>query len=529
MMHTRNLFLLLILPLLSFSLFTQETPQDSEPDVELPELSLSFEDVFGEDLPLVELQLEEALAPGLPELSEPEGVLQVRPHSIDLPSPVFDALPYGSDSAPLYGRGYIGLGSSNSLMGEIEIATLGADPGFGLSYSHSSLDGFGGNSPGEGYTFRREEARVKVDYSGTGADAFFSGSFIEEERGLQGESPFSSTLYRTMGAEGGYELPPDRGWYGGPGFDVSGAYQNLSGTSPEDTSHFTLSPVMRGGYAWSSFMLGAEGRYSFRSGSEGDYIQYLRLDLNAEGDLSPRVGFIAEAGVAYIVDGDVRFPFSLLLSAGLSENVSMEASGGYYHSLGDYAALLSMYPFLRIPEEPLAAEEGWEGDLSLRLRLGHDLYLRLGSSLTAGTRYRAGDAPEPASSLLPVAEKDVRELGPRGNLEFPLGKTFFGSFSAGLRYDYEESSMEAFDVGLGVESEGLTSRLGLRLQGDWDLSDNDQTPVLGSEVWYEPLESIRFILGIDDALGLLDTGGRKDDSGLEVPGFVIRFATEISL
>ena len=51
MMHTRNLFLLLVLPLLSFSLFSQETPQDSEPDVELPELSLSFEDVFGEDLP----------------------------------------------------------------------------------------------------------------------------------------------------------------------------------------------------------------------------------------------------------------------------------------------------------------------------------------------------------------------------------------------------------------------------------------------------------------------------------------------
>ena len=43
----------------------------------------------------------------------------------------------------------------------------------------------------------------------------FSGFFVEEERGLQGESPFSSTLYRTMGAEGGYELPPDSGWYGG--------------------------------------------------------------------------------------------------------------------------------------------------------------------------------------------------------------------------------------------------------------------------------------------------------------------------
>jgi len=529
MMHKNNLILLLILLLLQVSLFSQETPDDSEPDVELPELTLSFEDAFGEDLPLMELELEEALAPGLPELSEPEGVLQVRPHTIDLPAPVFDALPYGSDSAPLYGRGYIGLGSSNSLTGEIEIASLGADPGFGLSYSHNSLDGFGGNSPGEGYTFRREEARVKADYSGLGADSFFSGFFIEEERGLQGESPFSSTLYRTMGAEVAYELPPQEGWYGGLGFDINGAYQNLSGTAPEDTTHLTLTPLLKGGYAWSSVMLGAEGRYSFRSGSEGEYIQYLRMDLTAEGDLGPRLGFVADAGVAHIIDGDLRFPFSLLLSAGLSENVSLEASGGFYHSLGDYSALLSFYPFLRIPEEPLTAEEGWEGDLSFRLRLGHDLYLRLGSSVTAGTRYRAGEEPELASSLLSVEEKDVRELGPRANLEFPLGKAFFGSFSAGLRYDYEESAMEAFDVGLGVESEGLTSRLGLRLQGDWDLSDNDQTPVLGSEVWYEPLESIRFILGIDDALGLFDTGGREDESGLEVPGFVLRFATEISL
>ncbi len=529
MMHKSCLFLLLSLLVLPASLFSQETPDDSEPDVELPELRLSFEDIFGEDLPLMELELEEALAPGLPELSEPEGVLQVRPHAIDLPAPVFDALPYGSESAPLYGRGYIGLGTSNSLTGEIEIATLGADPGFGLSYSHNSLDGFGGNSPGEGYTFRREEARVRADYSGFGADSFFSGFFIEEERGLQGESPFAASLYRTMGAEGAYELSPYRGWYGGVSFHVDGAYQNLSGTAPEDTTHLSLVPLLKGGYAWSSFILGAEGRYSFRSGSQGDYIQYLRLDLTAEGDLGPRVGFMADAGVACIIDGELRFPFSLLLSAGLSENVSMEASGGFYHSLGDYSTLLSTYPFLRIPEEPLAAEEGWEGDLSFRLRLGHDLYLRLGSSVTAGTRYRAGEDPEPASSLLPVVKTDVRELGPRGSLEFPLGKDFFGSFSTGLRYDYEESSMEAFDVGLGIESEGLRSRLGIRLRGDWDLSDNDQTPVLGSEVWYEPLESIRFILGLDDALGLFDTGGRKDESGLEVPGFVLRFATEISL
>ena len=193
---------------------------------------------------------------------------------------------------------------------------------------------------------------------------------------------------------------------------------------------------MKGGYAWSSVHArGRRERYSFRSGSEGDYLQYLRLGSQWRRGRPESPGGIhrLDAGVAYrswMMMFAFRFP--LLISAGLSENVSMEASGGYYHSLGDYAALLSMYPFLRIPEEPLAAEEGWEGDLSLRLRLGHDLYLRLGSSLTAGTRYRAGDAPEPASSLLPVAEKDVRELGPRGNLEFPLGKTFFGSFSAGF-------------------------------------------------------------------------------------------------
>lgn len=521
--------LISVLLVFPFFLTAQEKLTDEEPDVELPELTLSFEDIFGEELPFVELELEEAMAPGLPELSEPEGVLQVRPHSIDLPAPVFDTLPYGSDSAPLYGRGYIGFGTSNSLLGEIEIATLGADPGFGLFYSHRSLDGFGGNSPGEGYTFRREEARVKADYSGFGGSTFFSGAFVEEERGLQGEPPFSSSLYRTMGAEGGIELPPDRGWYGGVSFSLDGAYQNLSGTTPEDTTHLTLTPVFKGGYAWSSVILGAEGRYSFRSGSKGDYIQHLRLDLDAEGDLSPRVGFIANAGLGYTMDEELRFPFSLLISAGLSEHLSMEVSGGFYHELADYSALLSSYPFLRIPEEPLAMEEGWEGELSFRLRLGHDLYLRAGGSLTAGTRYRTGEDSEAASPLLPVVEEDVREFGPRGSLEFPLGKSFFGSFSAGLRYDYQESSMEAFDIGAGIESEGLTSRLGFRLRGDWDLSDNEETPIIGSEGWYEPLESIRFILAIDDALGLLRSGGRKDDSGLEVPGFVIHFATEISL
>ena len=69
----------------------------------------------------------------------------------------------------------------------------------------------------------------------------------------------------------------------------------------------------------------------------------------------------------------------------------------------------------------------------------------------------------------------------------------------------------------------------MRLEASWDLSDISAAPVAGGEAWWEPLAGIRFILDVRDALSGMNPGGRVDESGLEIPGLVVSFATEISL
>ena len=101
-------------------------------------------------------------------------------------------------------------------------------------------------------------------------------------------------------------------------------------------------------------------------------------------------------------------------------------------------------------------------------------------------------------------------------------------FSSQARYDYHEPSLEEFEFGGSLESEALTPG-GLELSAAWDATDLRAPPELHAEAWWEPLESVRFILEGRDILSPLTDDGRRDESGLELPGLVVSFATEIRL
>ena len=528
MSRLRFAFILSLLLLLQFSLFAQQAGS-TEPEVELPELILSFEGTYSEDLPLLELTTEDVLQPGELEPLELLPELDMRSFDSPLPVPEYQTLPYASDSAPLFGRGYIGLGSANSLWGEVEIATLGSDPGFGLFYSHQSLDGFGAAAPGEGFTVRREEARGEADYSLFGGVLSFDGTFIEEERGLQQQSSFASSLYRDMGMELGYEISPDTGWFGSGNVAISGVYQNLSGTAPEDDTHLSLVPTVTGGYAWQKFRLSLGGEYALRTAAAGDAFQFAGASLTLEGDVNPRVGISAAAGAAYGSGNSPGVPFSLRGSFGLNDNLTMEASGGYYYRPGEYSSLLMEFPFLRLPSDPLGVEQGWEGDLSFRLRLGSGRYLSVGSGFINGDLYRSGADYEAGSHLLPVELADVTEISPRGRFDFSLGDAFSAGILSEMRYDYREAEFPAWDAGFSLQTGSPTAGGGFSLDAVVNFLSLESMPRLSASAWIEPLESVRFILQGEDLLAPLNSGGRIDDSGLELPGIILRLAAEISL
>ncbi len=509
-------------------LFSQQSTQD-EPEVELPELILRFDGSYTEELPVLDISTDEVLQPG--ELEDPEMIPDIGTRNFDpaLPVPDYQTLPYGTDSAPLFGRGYIGLGSANSLWGEVEIATLGTDPGFGLSYSHKSLDGFGSAAPGEGFTVRREEARGAADYSFLGGAFSFDGTFIEEERGLQQQSTFSSTLYRDMGIKFGYEKAAETGWFWSADASLSGIYQNLSGTTPLDDTHMELLPSGQAGYAWKSVRLGLAGVYDLRSSSEGDAGQIARALLSLEADISPSVGISADVGAGWDSAKGPGVPFSLRGTFGLSRSLTMEASGGYFYRPALYSPLFAENPFLSLPEDPLGVERGWEADLSFRLRLGTGKYLTLASGFVNGSLYCAAADYDPVSHLLPVELQDVGEFTPRGRLDFSLGEAIYAGIQSELRYDYLEADLKAAELGFSLKTDTPTARTGFSFDAGVNLLEPYSMPVLGASAWLEPIDSVRFILQGEDFLAPLEQDGRIDDSGLELPGLILRLAAEISL
>lgn len=521
--------LLLLSPLFSQTGRSDEAPQ--EPELELPELSLSFDAELNEELPLLELDPAEALEPEILEAQEELATDMPVSESLELPVPAFDALPYGDSTAPLYGRGLIGFGSANLLLGEVEIATLAADPGFGLSYRHSSLDGFGNHDPGEGFTTRREEIEARAEYDALPGRISFLGSFVEDERGLQGESLYSSRLNRLSSASLAYRSEEGPGWYASGAVEVVGGYQNLSSSDPVDRSLIHLSPSLEGGYAWDRYSLGLGLGYGLQNGDQS-ILNYFSAGLRFGADINPRVGIGLTADGLYALgedDEEFAFPAELRLNLGLSEGMSLELAGAHLYRPVDPILLFDSAPFLRLPEASLGFDEGWTAEAVLRSRLAGGLYLNLSGRWLYSDLVRAGEDPEGTTPLLPALKEEVREFIAGTELDFPLNNSLFGSFSAELGYDYRETDLSRMAVALDLERDRSAGKLGFSLAGEWDIKEDEETPIIGGTAWYEALSGVRIILDLQDLLGPLNSGGRTDQSGLELPGLLISAGVEISL
>lgn len=511
-------------------LHAQDTEAPQEPELELPELELSFDADQDEELPLLELDPAEALEPEILEAeSELVGEIPVS-ESVDLPVPAFDALPYGDAAAPLYGRGLIGFGNANLLIGEVEISTLAADPGFGLSYRHSSLDGFGSHAPGEGYTTRREEIEGRAEYAALPGRISFVGSFIEDERGLQGDPLYSARLNRLSSARIDYRTEADRGWYASGALEAAGSYQNLSGADPEDRSLLHLAPEVEGGYGWERYRLGLGLAYGLQRAEEGT-LSHFSAGLRLRAEISPRLGLALSADTLYEPGEEegFAFPAELRLNLGLNDALSLEASGGYIYRPADPLLLFEAAPFLRLPEGGFGFDQGWTAETVFRSRLDSGLYLSLGGEWFHSTFFRHAMEPEGVSPLLPASREQVREFVGRAEIDFPLSQGLFGSFSAELGYDYQKTDLSVMALALEVERDRSAGKLGFSFSGEWDLKDEGETPIISGQAWYEALGGVRLILDVEDALGPLDSGGRKDVSGLEIPGLLVSAGVEISL
>jgi len=171
-----------------------------EPDLILPQMILQVEDLSVENVEALLPPEEEMLPPvrTIPVLSE--GELAVGEPSVPAAATESEGPALAQNQRQLSADAQIGTGSTNMILGSVDLTTLGPDPRLSVQFHHESLDGFDGHSPGSGFNTRDDNLDGGLKFRLGGADASLAGGFKEDETGLQGLSGggYSSALSRAF-------------------------------------------------------------------------------------------------------------------------------------------------------------------------------------------------------------------------------------------------------------------------------------------------------------------------------------------
>src|SRR5208283_5059425 len=177
---------------------TNPAAAPTEPEIVMPQVILQIEDLSVEK---VEAQLppeEELLAPErkIPLLSE--GELAIGEPALPAPGPEVEPNAGQPKDRLLSADVNLGAGSPNSIVGSIALKTLADDPRFSLLFNHETIDGFAGKPSGSGFNLRNDVLDGGLKFRAGGVDTNLSGTFSDNETGLQGQSMFTARLGRML-------------------------------------------------------------------------------------------------------------------------------------------------------------------------------------------------------------------------------------------------------------------------------------------------------------------------------------------
>lgn len=527
--------------------FPEEQSVLEESEIVLPEELLRIEEAAPEDLdadlPTLGDPRMAALAIPLPE----PGELEVPENLFVVPPPTGEAVPLGgSGPGSLYSNGLFGAGSMSYIIGAISLYQIGATPGFQFDFSHEARDGYNFEEPGNGFFDRDDQIGVAVSGRGDTLGGEVQGRFTEAERGLQGLSDYySATSRRVDGAASmDYAASPIATVTAGGSISTSQRIFNSDGgaLSPRD-SELVFSPE-------ASLIISTEttdttiaGSYRFRSVDGGedtdDLIQTLRGSIGAETSYWQDLLLSASVGVAWRIGDPAVMPFSLGMTAILTDSLSLEIGGGYESTERSYADAWRRLPFLSLTDE--------DGDLLLRQDawvLGGSVSLNIvdqRATLEAGAdveeRYDAVDVDryDPTGSVYDFDTVTLRRLIPRASLLLE-GSWWRSRFSwealLGDRSSLEAPQTLGADVGVSNRTETL--------RGDAiftaEVYDTLVAPELTLAGHISATDSIEISVEVRDIFSVFLDDGRPS-LGKEVtpdlpfidPGFLFAVLTRINL
>ena len=322
----------------------------------IPPVVVEFEDRLEQIMELKVPDYDDIILPDF-EISLPDpGEITIDGIDIDLPLPDFVEYKY-EEKASFFSEGVLGIGDRNHLIGNISLFRLGQGLRFSLSFAHDGLDGFGRNAAGMGYFSRQEAFEGEFE---NGDESFMisgSGSFMENEDGLQGQTPsYTSVIHRlsniNLGVSGGNSFF----WDGK--IDLNLAGKTLSGEIPDSKEELLLS--FHSGFSWQKdwFSLYLKGDYVFDRLSGNTDRNIFNSDLKLGFSLNS-LDLSVTGGLFLLSDLSLLYPFSVSLDGAYEEFLQYQSSGGYLvNNYLNYKTWLDN-PFLEASD---GIDKGWFWD-----------------------------------------------------------------------------------------------------------------------------------------------------------------------
>ena len=523
----------IVLPLLVCAVLhagAETLPEPTGPgDLVLPPIVLEVED-------LSEVRIEARLPPEedlLPPdrrfpLPQP-GVLAIVEPS--LPSTDGTGQPAGPTGSALATRAALGVGTPRGMSAEVQLTAAGT-PGLDVSFTHESLDGFGGRPPGSGFDLREDRLSAAVALAPWGADLDLEGIWNDRARGLQGLGGTGSTTTATARTIGGSVSLSGRpaAWLTlGGGLEVANDELVLAGPSPRDITELGVSPSLSAAAAFGRWTLGLTARYEFHAGTliADPFVNGHRFRTDLTVGVEPVSGWQLEAGVGWHWTGEgmSTAPFHAALSGTPLEFLTFSLRGGYRAVPVDLADALAAHPFLL----PVQTEdsEGWFGALDLTLGVGGAISATAGLSYTSGSGMLDADGtPDPVTGLYPVEQRPADGLALTGSLRWSIAAWL--TLNASLAVNLPDRPWYEPFGAVSVELTALeaTGRMGATLSAVSDTKTFLPLPGMNLGGFLRVSPAVRLRLDASDLLGPL-AGPRIDLGVYERPGLRVTGSVQV--
>lgn len=516
---------------------TNPAVMPGEPQIIMPQVILNLEDLSVET---VQAQLppeEDLLPPVRPvpvltegELAVGEPVIPAAPVEGEGPSP-------SPNQRLLAAEIQLGAGTLSMISGSVSLKTLGPDPRFSLAFQHQTLDGFAGHSPGSGFNTRTDglDGGLKFGIGGVATD--LSGTFTEDENGLQGVAntgAYTSALSRTISGSASFSGSID--WLtltatGAGGLDTL----TMQGPAPQSSSEVHIAPSLGAQAKFGIVKIGLDADYGYRSdwylGGGQDYLHRLRVGPSLSVDLP--ANFVIAGSVAWFANtsGLSRFPFSLSVTGTPVDFLTLSLEGGYKVVTYDAHDILAASAFAQ--PTPLSDDRGWYGASSVQLSLTRDLSASVKATFYQSEQMPFGSVtPGAATGLFAVTQGPGRELLLNSGLRW--GITSYISLSGGWNHEFLDrplfTPIDQLTGGiLGLDPAGrfgggVTVAFGPAADGTL------QQPLLHLSAFWKIIQQLKLQLDADDLLAPL-VGSRwiLASNAYVTPGFRLSLSLGMSL